>query len=163
MIQLSLLSICGTNFHCYRLSINESKFDQTVSLHCSGNTVTLLASFFFFKKKKKKKLLINIFTYKKKKKNNNTLQKKKKKEKVMDSNNVSESKDDLEKKKNGLDVNVKELDAWIEKSFKCEHLPETAVAKLCSRARSMLVEEKNVQPVKCPVTVKYALPSLKHT
>jgi len=52
-----------------------------------------------------------------------------------------------------LDVNVTELDEWIETLYKCEHLPEAAVAKLCTKARAILVEEKNVQPVKCPVTV----------
>ncbi len=54
--------------------------------------------------------------------------------------------------KGKLDVNVTELDEWIE-LYKCEHLPEAAVAKLFTKARAILVEEKNVQPVKCPVTV----------
>ncbi|ETO12867.1 hypothetical protein RFI_24508, partial [Reticulomyxa filosa] len=58
-----------------------------------------------------------------------------------------------EKKKAKLDVNVKELDAWIETLYKCEHLPEAAAAKLCAKARALLIEEKNVQHVKCPVTV----------
>jgi serine/threonine-protein phosphatase 2A catalytic subunit len=69
----------------------------------------------------------------------------------MTSEKKEDKKDD--KKRQKLDVNVQELDKWIEKSYSCEHLPESAVAKLCSKARSILIEEKNVQPVKCPVTV----------
>ena len=52
-----------------------------------------------------------------------------------------------------LHVNVKELDKWIATLYKCEYLPTAAVSSLCKMAEAILVEEKNVQPVQCPVTV----------
>jgi len=48
---------------------------------------------------------------------------------------------------------VGEVDQWIEKLYECEHLSEAAVAKLCASARDILIQEANVQPVRCPVTV----------
>lgn len=45
------------------------------------------------------------------------------------------------------------LDAWIEKVKKCEHLPETDFKKLCEMVKMLLVEEAAVQPVASPVTV----------
>jgi serine/threonine-protein phosphatase 6 catalytic subunit len=45
------------------------------------------------------------------------------------------------------------LDAWIEKVKKCEHLPETDFKKLCDMVKMLLVEEAAVQPVASPVTV----------
>lgn len=50
-------------------------------------------------------------------------------------------------------VDVAELDEWVEKLFNCQHLPEASVAKLCRKARDILIREANVQPVKAPVTV----------
>jgi len=45
------------------------------------------------------------------------------------------------------------VDAWIEKLFKCNPLLEYEVQQLCEKAREVLMEESNVQPVRCPVTV----------
>ncbi len=45
------------------------------------------------------------------------------------------------------------LDAWIEKVKRCEHLPETDFKKLCDMVKMLLVEEAAVQPVASPVTV----------
>ncbi|KAL8761565.1 MAG: hypothetical protein Q9184_002330 [Pyrenodesmia sp. 2 TL-2023] len=45
------------------------------------------------------------------------------------------------------------LDGWIESLMNCKQLAETDVQRLCDKAREVLQEESNVQPVKCPVTV----------
>ncbi len=47
----------------------------------------------------------------------------------------------------------RDLDAHIEALLKCAPLPEQDVKGLCDKAREILIEESNVQPVKCPVTV----------
>ncbi|MBA0805752.1 hypothetical protein Gohar_005243 [Gossypium harknessii] len=46
-----------------------------------------------------------------------------------------------------------DLDRQIEHLMQCKPLPEVEVKTLCEQARAILVEEWNVQPVKCPVTV----------
>lgn len=46
-----------------------------------------------------------------------------------------------------------QLDGWIEKLMECAFLTEDEVATLCDKAREILTEERNVQPVKAPVTV----------
>ena len=46
-----------------------------------------------------------------------------------------------------------DLDRQIEHLMDCKPLPEAEVRALCEQARAVLVEEWNVQPVKCPVTV----------
>lgn len=46
-----------------------------------------------------------------------------------------------------------DLDAQIEHLRQCEPLTEQEVKELCDKAREILVEESNVQPVKCPVTI----------
>lgn len=46
-----------------------------------------------------------------------------------------------------------DLDRQIEHLMECKPLPEAEVKALCDQARAILVEEWNVQPVKCPVTV----------
>ncbi|KAE9607113.1 putative protein-serine/threonine phosphatase [Lupinus albus] len=46
-----------------------------------------------------------------------------------------------------------DLDRQIEVLMECKALPEAEVKALCDQARAVLVEEWNVQPVKCPVTV----------
>ncbi|MBA0814869.1 hypothetical protein Gohar_020668, partial [Gossypium harknessii] len=46
-----------------------------------------------------------------------------------------------------------DLDLQIEQLMKCKPLSEEEVKALCEQARAVLVEELNVQPVKCPVTV----------
>ena len=50
-------------------------------------------------------------------------------------------------------TNYGEVDGWIEQLLECKYLPETAVVKLCDKAREILIQESNVQPVSCPVTV----------
>ncbi|KAK6913180.1 Calcineurin-like phosphoesterase domain, ApaH type [Dillenia turbinata] len=46
-----------------------------------------------------------------------------------------------------------DLDRQIEHLMECKPLTELEVKTLCDQARAILVEEWNVQPVKCPVTV----------
>ncbi|RRT72793.1 hypothetical protein B296_00034147 [Ensete ventricosum] len=46
-----------------------------------------------------------------------------------------------------------DLDRQIEQLRECKFLSEAEVKALCDQARAILVEEWNVQPVKCPVTV----------
>ena len=46
-----------------------------------------------------------------------------------------------------------DLDRQIEHLMECKPLSESEVKTLCDQARTILVEEYNVQPVKCPVTV----------
>ncbi|KAI1076787.1 serine/threonine-protein phosphatase pp2a catalytic subunit [Whalleya microplaca] len=45
------------------------------------------------------------------------------------------------------------LDGWIENLMNCKQLAESDVQRLCEKAREVLQDESNVQPVKCPVTV----------
>ncbi|KAK8627335.1 hypothetical protein V6N13_134948 [Hibiscus sabdariffa] len=45
-----------------------------------------------------------------------------------------------------------DLDRQIEQLMECKPLSEADVKALCEQARAILVEEWNVQPVKCPVT-----------
>lgn len=45
------------------------------------------------------------------------------------------------------------LDGWIESLMTCKQLSEEDVRRLCEKAREVLQDESNVQPVKCPVTV----------
>jgi serine/threonine-protein phosphatase 2A catalytic subunit len=46
-----------------------------------------------------------------------------------------------------------DLDRQIEQLMECKPLGEAEVKTLCDQARAILVEEWNVQPVKCPVTI----------
>ncbi|CAN7090984.1 unnamed protein product [Brassica rapa subsp. narinosa] len=46
-----------------------------------------------------------------------------------------------------------DLDRQIEQLMECKPLAEGDVKILCDQAKAILVEEWNVQPVKCPVTV----------
>ncbi|XP_059642202.1 serine/threonine-protein phosphatase PP2A-2 catalytic subunit-like isoform X1 [Cornus florida] len=46
-----------------------------------------------------------------------------------------------------------DLDRQIEQLMECKPLADAEVKTLCDQARAILVEEWNVQPVKCPVTV----------
>ncbi|KAJ3091792.1 Serine/threonine-protein phosphatase PP2A catalytic subunit [Quaeritorhiza haematococci] len=48
---------------------------------------------------------------------------------------------------------VSDVDGWISILMNCKQLPEADVKKLCEKAREILMEESNVQPVRCPVTV----------
>lgn len=45
------------------------------------------------------------------------------------------------------------LENQIERLMDCKYLKENEVAELCAKAREILIQEKNVQPVVCPVTV----------
>jgi hypothetical protein len=46
-----------------------------------------------------------------------------------------------------------DLDRQIAQLRECKHLPEAEVKALCEQAKAILMEEWNVQPVRCPVTV----------
>lgn len=50
-------------------------------------------------------------------------------------------------------ADVNELEGWIEQLYERKPLAESDVKKLCEKAREILINENNVQPVKCPVTV----------
>ncbi|KFY68826.1 hypothetical protein V496_00781 [Pseudogymnoascus sp. VKM F-4515 (FW-2607)] len=50
-------------------------------------------------------------------------------------------------------TSISTLDGWIESLMQCKQLAEVDVQRLCEKAREVLQEESNVQPVKCPVTV----------
>ncbi|TFJ88722.1 hypothetical protein NSK_000291 [Nannochloropsis salina CCMP1776] len=45
------------------------------------------------------------------------------------------------------------VEAWIEKLFECKPLTEGEVKQLCDKAKDVLTDESNVQPVQCPVTI----------
>nr|CAB3446116.1 unnamed protein product [Digitaria exilis] len=46
-----------------------------------------------------------------------------------------------------------DLDRQIAQLRDCKYLPEAEVKGLCEQAKAILMEEWNVQPVRCPVTV----------
>lgn len=48
----------------------------------------------------------------------------------------------------------KEIDAQIDQLLQCKPLTEAEVQALCTKAQEIFVEESNVQPVQCPVTVR---------
>ncbi|KAF9341264.1 Serine/threonine-protein phosphatase PP2A catalytic subunit [Linnemannia elongata] len=50
-------------------------------------------------------------------------------------------------------TDVGDVDGWIQHLMQCKQLPEADVKRLCEKAREILMEESNVQPVRCPVTV----------
>ncbi|KAJ3615632.1 hypothetical protein Zmor_012414 [Zophobas morio] len=52
-----------------------------------------------------------------------------------------------------MSLSVKDLDAWIEKLYRCEFLSEDQVKTLCEKAKEIFITESNVQTVCCPVTV----------
>ncbi|KAJ1949299.1 serine threonine-protein phosphatase, partial [Linderina pennispora] len=54
-----------------------------------------------------------------------------------------------------LEVDIGTLDSWIEQLFECKQLSELSVKNLCEKAsaKEVLMQESNVQPVRCPVTV----------
>ncbi|KAM3568440.1 hypothetical protein VYU27_009437 [Nannochloropsis oceanica] len=45
------------------------------------------------------------------------------------------------------------VEAWIGKLFECKPLTEGEVKQLCEKAKEVLTDESNVQPVQCPVTI----------
>jgi serine/threonine-protein phosphatase 4 catalytic subunit len=46
-----------------------------------------------------------------------------------------------------------DLDKQIEQLKRCEYIKEAEVKELCEKAKTILVEEANVQRVEAPVTV----------
>ncbi|KAA1070434.1 Serine/threonine-protein phosphatase PP2A catalytic subunit [Puccinia graminis f. sp. tritici] len=50
-------------------------------------------------------------------------------------------------------MNNSEIDSWVSHLADCKQLTEADVKRLCEKAREILMEESNVQPVRCPVTV----------
>ncbi|KAM3212298.1 hypothetical protein ACQJBY_065400 [Aegilops geniculata] len=46
-----------------------------------------------------------------------------------------------------------DLDRQISQLRDCKFLPDAEVKALCEQAKAILMEEWNVQPVRCPVTV----------
>ena len=50
-------------------------------------------------------------------------------------------------------VSVSDLDEQISRLKRCEYLKESEVKALCDKAREILIDESNVQPVDAPVTV----------
>ena len=46
-----------------------------------------------------------------------------------------------------------DLETWIEKLYNCNQISENEIKILCEKAKEVLVEEDNVQPVRTPVTV----------
>jgi serine/threonine-protein phosphatase 2A catalytic subunit len=51
------------------------------------------------------------------------------------------------------DVGIDVLETWITKLMDCAPLTEDEVRRLCDKAKEVLVEESNVQPVRSPVTI----------
>lgn len=45
------------------------------------------------------------------------------------------------------------VDRWIEQLMECKPLSEAECEDLCNKCREVLMQEQNVQPVRCPVTV----------
>lgn len=52
-----------------------------------------------------------------------------------------------------MDISNGEMDRWIAKVRKCEHLSERELKQACDRVKEILMEESNVQPVHSPVIV----------
>jgi serine/threonine-protein phosphatase 2A catalytic subunit len=48
---------------------------------------------------------------------------------------------------------IKYLDTQIEQLLECRPLPEDCIKALCEKAKEILVNESNVQPVRSPVTI----------
>eukprot|EP01090_Pellita_catalonica_P009565 TRINITY_DN2066_c0_g1_i1.p1 TRINITY_DN2066_c0_g1~~TRINITY_DN2066_c0_g1_i1.p1 ORF type:complete len:332 (+),score=28.13 TRINITY_DN2066_c0_g1_i1:41-1036(+) len=46
-----------------------------------------------------------------------------------------------------------DVDRWMETLMQCKPLPEADLKALCAKAKEILLQEENVQQVKCPVTV----------
>lgn len=45
------------------------------------------------------------------------------------------------------------IDNYIETLYKCQYLEENDVKVLCEKAKEILANESNVQPVRAPVTI----------
>ena len=46
-----------------------------------------------------------------------------------------------------------DVDVWVNKLFNNQNLTEAECKELTSKAKEVLIDEKNVQPVRCPVTI----------
>jgi hypothetical protein len=55
--------------------------------------------------------------------------------------------------KTPLKMSSSDVDTWIEKLYQCKSLTELEIKLLCEKAREILLEESNVQMVRCPVTI----------
>lgn len=51
----------------------------------------------------------------------------------------------------------REIDEQIDQLMQCKPLSEDQVKELCGKAQEIFVQEENVQPVKCPVTVRQSV------
>lgn len=49
--------------------------------------------------------------------------------------------------------NSSEADKWLKESSKGNLLSERELRSLCESVKELLMEESNVQPVRCPVTI----------
>ena len=56
-------------------------------------------------------------------------------------------------KSSGEPTTTGDLDRYLATLLQCKHLAESDVKRLCEKAKEILSDESNVQPVKCPVTV----------
>ena len=45
------------------------------------------------------------------------------------------------------------VNKWISQLYKYQKLSENSVKELCKKVRMIFIEEKNVEPVSCPVTI----------
>ena len=52
-----------------------------------------------------------------------------------------------------IEITTKDPDIWIAELYKCRCLDEQSVQQLCKMVRSILMEEKNVHTISCPVTI----------
>ncbi|CBK24778.2 uncharacterized protein [Blastocystis hominis] len=52
-----------------------------------------------------------------------------------------------------LEISLQMLDEWIRGVSECQLLSKPEVEKLCEKAKEILAEESNVQPISCPVTI----------
>ena len=52
-----------------------------------------------------------------------------------------------------LEISLQKLDEWINGVSDCQLLSKPEIEALCEKAKEILVEEANVQPIHCPVTI----------
>ena len=50
-------------------------------------------------------------------------------------------------------LNTTDIDEWISQLYKCKPLKVNAIQDLSKKVKMLLIEERNVQPVSCPVTI----------
>jgi len=59
----------------------------------------------------------------------------------------------MEANNNDPESSYGDLEAWIEKLYMSKPISENEIKILCDKAKEVLMEEDNVQPVRTPVTV----------